>query len=74
MLITFKCDAYADITMFGDVARQPLKMIGNSGTVPGAILAEDVPDALDRLKRSQVRKTGEGAGCTRRNRTSWRLG
>jgi hypothetical protein len=50
MLVTFSCDAYADITMFGDVAVQLLKLMGHSGTVPGAILAEDVPDALARLK------------------------
>lgn len=52
MLITFKCDAYADITMFGDVAQRLLKMMGHSGTVPSALLAEDVPAALDRLKRA----------------------
>lgn len=51
MLITFKSDAYADITLFGDVAQRLLKMMGHSGTVPGAILAEDVPAALDRLKQ-----------------------
>jgi hypothetical protein len=51
MLIKFKSDAYADIIMFGDVAQQLLNMMGHSGTVPGAILAEDVPAALDRLKR-----------------------
>ena len=52
MLITFKCDAYADITLFGDVAKRLLKMMGHSGTVPSAILAEDIPVALDRLKRA----------------------
>lgn len=51
MLIKFKSDAYADITMFGDIARQLLKMMGHSGTVPGAILADDVPAALERLRR-----------------------
>lgn len=51
MLVTFTTNAYADITMFGDVALTLLKMMGHSGTVPGAILAEDVPAALDRLKR-----------------------
>jgi hypothetical protein len=50
MLTTFKCDAYPDITLFGDVAQRLLKMMGHSGTVPGAILAEDIPVALDRLK------------------------
>jgi hypothetical protein len=50
MLVTFSCDAYADITMFGDVAVQLLKLMGHSGTIPGALLAEDVPEALARLK------------------------
>ncbi|KIO48876.1 DUF1840 domain-containing protein [Nitrosospira sp. NpAV] len=52
MLVTFKCDAYADITLFGDIALRLLKMMGHSGTVPGAILAEDIPTTLDRLKRA----------------------
>ena len=49
MLVTFTTDAYADITMFGDVGVAMLKMIGHSGTVPSAILAADVPAALSRL-------------------------
>lgn len=49
MLVTFTTDAYADITMFGDVAVSLLKMMGHSGTIPGALLAEDVPAALNRL-------------------------
>lgn len=49
MLVTFTTDAYADITMFGDVALALLKMMGHSATIPGAILAEDVPAALSRL-------------------------
>lgn len=49
MLVTFKTDAYADITMFGDVATAMLKMMGHSGTVPSAILADDVPAALSQL-------------------------
>jgi len=48
--VTFTTDAYADITMFGDVALILLKMMGHSKTVPGAILAADVPMALNRLK------------------------
>jgi len=49
MLVTFTTNAYADITMFGDVALAMLKMMGHSATVPGAILAEDVPAALSQL-------------------------
>jgi hypothetical protein len=49
MLVTFTTNAYADITMFGDVALAMIKMMGHSATVPGAILAADVPAALSRL-------------------------
>ncbi|MFT4837296.1 MAG: hypothetical protein ACI9IJ_002223 [Psychromonas sp.] len=50
MLITFSCPAYADLTMFGDVAVKLLKIMEHSGTVPGAIGAEDVQAALGRLE------------------------
>ena len=50
MLVTFKTEAYANITMFGEVAVTLLKLMGHSGTVPGALMAEDVPAALERLK------------------------
>ena len=49
MLVTFSCSVYADITMFGDVAVRLIKMMGHSGTVPGAILADEVQDALESL-------------------------
>lgn len=49
MLVTFSTNAYADITFFGDVALAMLKMMGHSATVPGAIVAEDVPTALSSL-------------------------
>lgn len=50
MLITFETKAHANITMFGDVAITLLKLMGHSGTVPSALMAEDVPAALARLK------------------------
>jgi len=50
MLVTFSCPAHADITMFGDVAIRLLELMGHSGTVPGALLAEDVEAALERLE------------------------
>jgi hypothetical protein len=50
MLITFKTPTYADITMFGDVAKALIRMMGHSGAIPGAILAEDVPKALQALR------------------------
>lgn len=50
MLVTFSCSAHANITMFGDVAVDLLKRMGHTGTVPGAIRAEDVGSALARLR------------------------
>ena len=49
MLVTFSTNAYSDITLFGDIALTLLKMMGHSGTIPGAILVADVPVALSRL-------------------------
>ncbi|MFW2570553.1 DUF1840 domain-containing protein [Legionella sp. 29fVS95] len=51
MLVTFSSDAYENITMFGDVAIQLLKMMGHSATIPGAIVAADIPEALTRLQQ-----------------------
>lgn len=50
MPVTFTTNAYADITMFGDIAVTLLKLMGHSGTVPGAIPEEDVPAALNGLR------------------------
>lgn len=48
MLVRFDSDV-GSITMFGDVAVKLLKLMGHSGTVPSAVLAEDIPAALARL-------------------------
>lgn len=52
MVVTFRSKAHADIMMFGDIAVNLLKLMGHSGTVPSALLAEDVPTALDRLREA----------------------
>ena len=51
MLITFKTKSYANITMFGDVGAKMLEMMDYGVSVPGAIIAEDVPKALGNLQR-----------------------
>ena len=51
MLITFKNRAYANITMFGDVGLKMLEMMAFGTSVPGAISAADVAQALDNLKQ-----------------------
>ncbi|MEZ8011836.1 MULTISPECIES: DUF1840 domain-containing protein [Vibrio] len=50
MLITFSCKAHASVTMFGEVGLQFIKMLGHSGTIPGAIDASEVSQALSNLR------------------------
>ena len=59
MLVTFKTSAYSDITMFGTAATSLLKMMGQSGNVPGAIMAEDIPAALEKLKKALAEQSDE---------------
>lgn len=59
MLVTFRTKAHADITMFGNVAVDLLKLAGMTGTVPTAILADDIPSVIARLE----------AGLAQRNAT-----
>jgi hypothetical protein len=62
MLVTFKTDAHADIIMFGDVAQTLLKLMGQSGRIPGALLAADIPQALARLQGGGRGTSGPGTG------------
>jgi hypothetical protein len=49
MLVKFD-SRVGGFTMFGEVAVQLLKMMGHSGTVPSALLAQDIPRARARLE------------------------
>ena len=64
MLITFKTKSYANITMFGEVGLKMLEMMDYGVSVPGAILAEDVPRALSNLQNrlDSVVEVVESAG------------
>jgi soluble cytochrome b562 len=50
MLVKFDSEA-GQILMFGDVAVALLKMMGQSGVVPGAIVAAEIPSALEKLRQ-----------------------
>ena len=52
MTVTFKSAATGNITMLGDVAKKVLKMMGQSGNVPGAMRSADIPRAIDKLQTS----------------------
>ena len=49
MLVRFDSKA-GTITMFGEVAINLLRLMGQSGAIPGAILSQDIPAALERLR------------------------
>jgi len=51
MIVRFSTRAGA-LTMHGDAAVALLRAMGHSGTVPGAILAADLPGALASLRSS----------------------
>ena len=56
MLITFRSEATGPIMMFGDVGTALLKMMGQSGEVPGAITGPDVARAAAALKAAVARE------------------
>jgi hypothetical protein len=64
MLVTFRTKAYANITMFGDVAKQLLTLMGHSGTIPSALTADDVPAALARLEAAIAQRKAAEADDT----------
>lgn len=51
MLVKFNSKV-GNIIMFGDAAVALLRIMGMSGDLPGAVLAADIPAALDLLKRA----------------------
>ncbi|MCP4334246.1 MAG: DUF1840 domain-containing protein [Gammaproteobacteria bacterium] len=75
MLITFKSRAYANITMFGDVGLKMLEMMAFGSSVPGAISAEDVTQALDNLEQglSKVTHHPQSAGAEAEDQPSTNL-
>lgn len=52
---------FGQLTMHGDVAVALLKGMGHTGTVPGAILAADLPAALANLLR-MLEVAGDSTG------------
>lgn len=58
MLVTFSCDAYENTTYFNDVAQRLLSLMGHSGTIPSAIKAADVREALACLEQGIRQEKG----------------
>ena len=49
MLMTFRSEVWNSIIMDRDTGVRLLKLAGHSGTVPGALLAADIPSVMARL-------------------------
>jgi len=62
MLVTFKTKYYSNITFLGDIAKDLLKAMGQSGAVPGAIAPEDVSDVLGSLRKNLEADSGKAGG------------
>jgi len=62
MLIKFESEA-GTLSMFDDVAVPLLKLMGHTGTVPSAILPEDIPAALARLKSAVEAQSAPAGGA-----------
>jgi hypothetical protein len=60
MLVRFST-RFGQLTMFGDAATRLLKLLGHSGTIPGAIVAADLPAALARLQAGLAKDGDEPA-------------
>jgi len=52
MLVKFQTKSYPTIIMFGNVAKKLIKFMGQSGAIPSAIHAKDVPAALHNLQQA----------------------
>jgi hypothetical protein len=61
MLVRFSSVETESITMFGDAAKQLIKLLGGSGAIPGAIAAADIPSAIQRLRQALAARKVEGA-------------
>jgi hypothetical protein len=52
MLITFRTQAAGPITMFAEPAQALLKLMGQTGVVPGGVKGDEVARALDSLRKA----------------------
>lgn len=62
MMIQFSSKAGPNITMFERDAARLLRMMGHSGTIPSAMLADDIDAALGRLHAALQVAAGQTEG------------
>lgn len=57
MPITFHTKSHADITFLDDIGKRLIELMGHTPSVPGAILASDLPAALAHLRAGVTANT-----------------
>ena len=57
MPITFTTKSYSDITMLNDTGEVMLELMDFGSLIPGAIAANDVPQALNNLQKNLADKS-----------------
>lgn len=62
-MLTFTCKAYENITFFTEVGLRLLALMGHSGTVPGALKANEVPAALANLQKAIAGEKDPGSAA-----------
>lgn len=62
MFVTFKSDAYEDITYFHSIAKQLIQLMGHTGAIPGAIKAAELQQALNNLKHGLPQEPAARSG------------
>lgn len=68
MLMTFHSKAWSSIIIDRDVGVKLLKLAGHSGTIPSAMLAADIPAAIDRLNAGlDTADPGPARGSAQKN-------
>ncbi len=65
-LVIFRSKSAADITMFAENARRIFEIIGRPESPRGAITAEQVPDALQRLTAAVEQEKGQQSAAPAR--------
>ncbi len=62
MPITFKSKHSPNILMLDTVARDLIRKMGHSGSVPGSLGADDIAAALEKLKHALARANAAAGG------------
>lgn len=77
--IRFHSRAAGDFSMFEEVAISLIKKMGHSGTVPSALMPEDIPQALASLQAAmsvepeEPAKSGDDEPVVSLSRRAWPL-